>query len=187
MEDNDVHNSIWDTLIPLLVGASLTLMVQFAIEYWKTNKEKRTKKRELISKGLARMYLIAQILKDLSMYKVHKQYYARASIIETAESDSFNKHYQKGEQQRETEVKLDDNIAAYFEIVTEYSIVTKNYDHFRQYFNGIFNYVHPKSSKFLECQTIEELVTVSEKEELRLNKEYKKLIDLFEKIQDEMK
>jgi|GEM_PF-2697723 len=180
-------NSIWDTLIPLLIGAGLTLFAQFVIEYWKTSKEKETKKREIISKGRARTYLIAQVLKDLAMYKVHKQYYARASVIEVDGSDSFKKHYEKGEQQRETEVRLDDNIAEYFQLVTEYSIVTKNYDHFKKYFGEIFNYIHPKASKFLDCHTERELITELQNEEARLNTEYKALIDLFEKIQNEMK
>lgn len=187
IEDNKENNSIWDTLIPLLIGAGLTLLAQFVIEYWKTDKEKEVKKRELISKGRARTYLIAQVLKDLAMYKVHKQYYARAAAIEADGSDSFKKHYEKGQQQRETEVRLDDNIAEYFQLVTEYSIVTKNHDHFKQYFGEVFNYVHPKSSKFSDCNTEQELVAGLQNEETRLNSEYKTLIDLFEKIQSEMK
>ena len=74
-EKKDDKNSIWDILIPLLIGAGLTLGTQFAIEFWKTKKEKEQKRQELISKGRAKTYLIAQILKDLAMYKVHKQYY----------------------------------------------------------------------------------------------------------------
>jgi len=71
--------------------------------------------------------------------------------------------------------------------VTEYSIVTKNYDHFQQYFGEILNYVHPKSSKFLECDIEIELSAGLQNEEVRLNSEYKTLMDLFEKIQGEMK
>ncbi|ATL48794.1 hypothetical protein COR50_17390 [Chitinophaga caeni] len=186
-EDKKETNSIWNTLIPLLIGAGLTLIAQFAIEYWKTNKENESKKREIISKGRARTYLIAQVLKDLAMYKVHKQYYWRASQIEQDGSDSFKKHYEKGQQQRETKVRLDDNIAEYFQLVTEYSIVAKKHDHFKQYFVDIFNYVHPKSSNFSECNTKLELPMELNKEEERLNEEYKKLIELFEKIQSEMK
>ncbi len=185
--DKKDKNSIWDTLIPLLIGAALTLIAQFSIEYWKTNKENENKKRELISKGRARTYLIAQVLKDLAMYKVHKQYYARASQIENDGNDSFKKHYEKGQQQRETEVRLDDNIAEYFQIVTEYSIVTKNFDHFQQHFGDIFNYVHPKSSKFTDCDTEQKLVEGLKNEEAKLNSEYKKLIHIFEKIQSQMK
>jgi hypothetical protein len=67
------RNSIWDILIPLLIGAALTLLAQLAIEFWKSRKEKELKRRELISKTNAKTYLISQILKNLAMYKTQKQ------------------------------------------------------------------------------------------------------------------
>jgi hypothetical protein len=185
-EKKEDKNSIWDILIPILIGAGLTLGTQFAIELWKTDKEKKSKKQELISRGRAKTYLIAQVLKDLAMYKVHKQYYIRAFQIDN-EEDSFKKHYDKGQQQRETEVKLDDTIADYFQLVTEYAILTKNLDHFQQYFENIFHFAHPNSSKFTDCTTTTELVPGLEKEEARLNDEYKKLTDIFEAIQISMR
>jgi hypothetical protein len=185
-EKKEDKNSIWDTLIPLLIGAGLTLGTQFAIEFWRIRKEKEKKKQELISRGRAKTYLLAQILKDLAMYKVHKQYYIRAFQLDNDE-DSFKKHYEKGQQQRETEAKLDDNIADYLQIVTEYSILTNNFDHFQQHFQSIFNYIHPKSYKFSDCNTETELAVGFEKEELRLNSEYKGLTDIFETIQTAMR
>jgi hypothetical protein len=74
-------NSIWTTLIPLLIGAGLTLFTTFLIEHWKTGKEKKLKRQQLVSRGRAKTYLLNQILKDLAMYKVHKQYYLRASQL----------------------------------------------------------------------------------------------------------
>lgn len=183
------NNSMWTTLIPLLIGAALTLLTQLLIELYKTNKEKAAKKQELISKGRARMYLIAQILKDLSMYKVHKQYYLRGYAITTdaaEKEDSFKKHYEKGQEQRNTETRLDDNISEYFQIVSEYIIISKNKDDFQQLFDSIFHYTHPKSYKFADCNTEAELVKGLEKEELRLNEEYKKFFQIFETIQTEM-
>jgi hypothetical protein len=185
-EKKEEENSIWDILFPLLIGAGLTLGTQFAIELWKTDKEKKSKKHELISRGRAKTYLIIQLLKDLAMYKVHKQYYIRAFQIDNDE-DSFKKHYEKGQQQRETEAKLDDTIADYFQLVTEYAILTKNHDHFQQHFEKIFHFVHPKSSKFTDYTTTTELVPALEKEEARLNEEYRKLTAIFETIQTSMR
>lgn len=182
-------NSMWATLIPLLIGAGLTLLSTFLIERWKTSKEKEAKKRQLVSRGRAKTYLLTQVLKDLAMYKVHKQYYLRASQLEqnSDKDDSFKKHYEKGQEQRVAEAKLDDNIAEYFEIVAEYSILTKNVDHFNQHFQDIFNFVHPKSSNFAEINSLNDLVDGLKNDEKRLNEEYKKLTTILEQIQTAMK
>ena len=180
---------MWTTLIPLLIGAGLTLLTTFLIEQWKTRKEKEVKKQQLVSRGRAKTYLLTQVLKDLSMYKVHKQYYLRASQLEqnSDKEDSFKKHYEKGQEQRVTEAKLDDNIAEYFELVTEYSILTKNVDHFQKHFQDIFNFEHPKSSNFADINSLNELVEGLKNEEKRLNDEYKPLTAILEQIQTAMK
>ncbi|MEI3802726.1 MULTISPECIES: hypothetical protein [unclassified Chitinophaga] len=189
IENTADRPSIWDTIIPLLIGAGLALLTQFSIECWKSRRERKKEKQNLISKGWAKTYLISQILKDISMYKVHKQYYLRASILanETTEKeDSFKKHYEKGQEQRLAELRLDDNIAEYFQLVTEYTILTGNTDHFKSYFQSIFNYVHPKSSKFQQCNSEDELVKELNNEEERLNNKYEEFRSIFDTIQSEM-
>lgn len=181
--------SIWDTLTPLLIGAGLTIVTQLLIEFWKSNKETNQKKQELISRGRAKTYLIAQILKDLAMYKVHKQYYIRAYKLSTDtvdKEDSFKKHYEKGQEQRHTEAKLDECIAEYFQLVTEYIILVGKKDHFKEHFQQIFQYTHPKSSKFENCFTDQELIAGLEEEEKRLNEQYVTLRNIFESIQTAM-
>lgn len=181
--------SMWTTLTPLLIGAGLTLLTQFLIEFDKSRKEKKKKTLELIAKGRAKTYLIAQILKDLAMYKVHKQYYWRAYALSTDpndKEDSIKKHYEKGQEQRMTESKLDDNIADYFQTVTEYSIMSGKNNGFAETFEKIYHYIHPKSSKLTDCKTVSELVTGLEKEEQRLNEEYKEYFRLFERIQNRL-
>ncbi|RUA35225.1 MAG: hypothetical protein DSY77_02985 [Bacteroidetes bacterium] len=178
-------NSMWATLIPLLIGSGLTLLTTFFIEQWKTGKEKEVKKQQLVSRGRAKTYLLTQVLKDLAMYKVHKQYYLRASQLEqnSEKEDSFKKHYEKGQEQRITEAKFDDNIAEYFELVTEYSILTKKVDYFQKHFQDIFNFEHPKSSNFANIDSLSELVDGLNNEEKRLNDKYKKLTAILEQIQ----
>lgn len=182
-------NSVWDTLTPLLIGAGFTLATQLLVELWKSHKDIKRKKQELISKGRAKTYLIAQILKDLAMYKGHKQYYIRASQISATKEqkdDSYKKHYEKGQEQRVTETKLDDSIAEYFQLVTEYTIITGNKDHFQEHFEKVFEYDHPKASKFQNCNTINELVDELGNEESRLNNEYAIFRRIFEDIQAAM-
>lgn len=182
-------NSMWTTLIPLLIGAGLTLLSTFLVEQWKSSKEKEIKKQQLVSRGRAKTYLLTQVLKDLAMYKVHKQYYLRGSQLEQGadKDDSFKKHYEKGQEQRVAEAKLDDNIAEYFELVTEYSILTKNVEHFHQHFQDIFNFEHPKSTNFAAINSLNELVEGLKNEERRLNEEYKKMTTILERIQTAMK
>jgi hypothetical protein len=181
-------NSMWATLIPLLFGSGLTLLSTYLIERLKISKEWKAKKQQLVSRGRAKTYLLTQELKDLAMYKVHKQYYLRASQLEqnSNNDDSFKKHYEKGQEQRLAEAKLDDNIAEYFEIVTEYSILTKNVDHFNPHFQDIFNFEHPKSSNFAAINSLNELEDGLKNEETRLNEEYKKLTTILEQIQTAM-
>jgi len=182
--------SIWTTIIPILIGASLALATQFFIEIFKSSKDKKKRKQELISKGKAKMYLIGQILKDLAMYKVHKQYYMRSYYLETNQvekEDSIKKHYEKGQEQRITETKLDDSISDYFQIATEYSIITNNNDYFDKLFDPIFHYAHPKSSKFTNCTINSQLEIELVKEEQRLNTEYEIYFSCFKVIQATMK
>jgi hypothetical protein len=179
-------SAIWDTIIPLLIGSALTLLAQFFIEYWKSRKEISQKKYELISRGRAKTYLISQILKDLAMYKVHKQYYARIHSL-GGDEENNKKHYEKGQELRVVESKLDENVAEYFQLVTEYISLTNNKDGFQGRFEKIFQFKHPKSTRFTEYETIDDLIVGLEREEDRLNSEYKKLIDDFEAIQVAMK
>ncbi|MFN8333487.1 MAG: hypothetical protein U0U09_00075 [Cyclobacteriaceae bacterium] len=182
-------SSMWTILGPLLIGAALTILTQLLIELYKARVEKKKKILQLISKGRAKTYLIAQLLKDLAMYKVHKQYYWRAYEVATEageKDDSMKKHYEKGQEQRMTESKLDENIADYFETVTEYSVLAGELHHFSDAFEKIYHYVHPKSSKLTECTTASELVAGLEQEEKRLNGEYKEFFRLFERIQNRL-
>ncbi|HMG82244.1 MAG TPA: hypothetical protein VK559_04345 [Ferruginibacter sp.] len=181
--------SMWVTLIPLLIGAALTLIIQLLIEIYKSSKLRESKRQVLISKAKAKTYLIAQTLKDLAMYKVHKQYYIRSFQITKdpiEKEDSFKKQYEKGQEQRSTEMKLDDNIAEYFQIITEYIIVTKNKKNFQQFFDTIFHYQYPKSSKFDNCHTSEELIAELDIQERSLNEKYKVFLNSFESIQSLM-
>lgn len=184
------ENKRFDPIWHIVVGALLSMVIQIVIESCKTKKEKETRRIELIAKGRAKIYLIAQIISDLAMYKVHKQYYARLSDIatDTNERDKYyERHYEKGEQQRATEVKFDENVAEYFQLVTEYSVMSKNQDSFNKYFNNIYEYVHPKSKKFEDVNDCRVLMDALMYEEKKLISDYKILLKLFELIQNEMK
>ncbi|PXY44292.1 hypothetical protein [Flavobacterium hydrophilum] len=192
LTENSSDNSIWNVLIPLLIGAGLTLLTQFLIELWKSKKESKLKKQELISKAKAKTYLIAQIIKDLAMFKTQKQYYIRAYRLakqrnDTEEyKDNYQKHYDKANNLRSVETKLDESIAEYIQIVSEYIILTKSKENFEEYFQFLFNYNHPKALKFENCNNEDELIAEHSIEEKRLNGEYLNLNQALHNIQDLM-
>ena len=181
---------MWETLIAVLVGVAIALLPQLLIECLKSNKENIRRKHELISRGRAKAYLITQILKRLAMYKVHKQYYARASKLIAdvgGKEDAYKKHYEKGQEQRETELLLNNIISDYIQIATEYAVLRKNLDDFNRAFQNIFNYKHPKPSKFENCKTEQELVAELQEEETKMNESYMDFLGIIELIQGLMK
>ena len=193
LTENTDNNSIWNVLIPLLIGAGLTLLTQFLIEFWKSKKQNKLKKQELISKGKAKTFLLAQIIKDIAMYKTQKQYYVRAYRLAKKENkeedylDNYQKHYDKANGQRAVEVKLDETIAEYIQIVSEFIILTNSKENFDLYFQSLYEYQHPKASRFENCNTEEELIAEHSVEEARLNTQYSSLNEIFQKIQNLMK
>lgn len=185
------ENSMWNTLIPLLIGAGLTLFSQYFIEEWKQRREIKTLKRDLISKGKAKTYIIWETLKILAMYQVHKNYYYRAHEMtnngkkKEEDTDSYKKHYEKGQERRQTKLELDKNISEYFEIVTKYALLTQN-NELAKSFEDILNYKYPKAKKFSNCNSEEELIIEASAEEQKLVKAYKDFYKLFEDIQNSL-
>lgn len=181
----DNQNSTIGTILTVLSGALITLITQLLIEFLKTFKEKKNKKRELFSKGIANTFLIFEVIKELVMYKVHKQYYWRAYEINKL-VDNFNKHYEKGQEQRKTEAKLNSMIAEHYQVVTEFAILTNQISLFEAPLDQLLHYVHPKSDNFKDVN-FENLITQLNDEEKKLNEKYKTLTDIFEKIQTLMR
>jgi hypothetical protein len=183
-------NPVWDTLIGILIGATLTFLAQWSIELWKSRKDRKRLKRELISKGKAKVYLISQTLKELAMYKAHKQYYLSAIELSQKKEeidDFYNKHYQKGQEQRQTEIKLSEHISDFFQIVAEYQVITRKGNKFENYLDRIIQYEHPKPLEFDKVSNPKELEEKHSAEEKRLNLEFDNLRTIFNDIQILMK
>ena len=188
-ESSDKGNSIWDVMIPLLIGAALTLITQYVIFLIGNRKERDIIKFQLISKAKGKVFLIAQIIKDLAMHKVHKKYFYRAHELKLAYDEPYKRHYEKGDEQRTTESKLDEELTKYFEIVSEYisRFRIKSKKEFDELFTRISNYVHPVSSALKDCKNKEELIKGLKNEEARLNTEYKELNSLIISLQELMR
>jgi len=181
--------SMWSTLIPLLIGAVLTLAVQILIEVYKTWKGNKKDKQALISRGRAKTYLIAQILKDLALYMAHKEFYNRYESLDhnpIHKADCNKKRYEKGQEQRLARAKLDENIAEYFQIVTEYAILMHRVQCFDDLFKKIYSYKHPTVPDFNKYSTLQELQKATYEAEDKLNAEYQIFNNSFESIQELM-
>jgi len=184
--DKPVTNSIWNVIIPIIIGAFLAYLAQWRVENLKNNRDRNKRKNELIALAWGKTYMIDFLLKALAMYKTHKKYYYRASVLEIASpedaKDSFDKHYEKGQEQRIAESKLAEQIAEFFKIVIEYSAIVNKTEKFKPLFNPIYEYAHPKPSNF-EKETLDSLVNALKVEEERLNVEYKNYLKIFKDIQ----
>lgn len=184
----------WKTLFSLFVGSILTLLSQYCFDKRKEKKEKREKKDLLSSKIGKNVFLIGGTINTLAMYKVHKQYYKRAFQIEDASNDpeqkkhaddSFNKHYEKGQEQRNIEQKLDELIAELYELSMHYcySFNKKEKDTITRNFEVLMAHYHTKSSTFEDINDLSLLAEKAIKEEKELKKRYQELNALVKEVE----
>lgn len=175
------------SLFKVTFGALLGFLLSQLGAWQKNKRENQLLILELEASIFSQKFLISNILKDLSMYKVHKQYYYRAAeLLETTGPDpeeeiksAMKKHYEKGQEARQTEEKLDHALESIFKTVFQLSNLKKQplkKDLMRQ----IVEFSHPKSDKFKTIESSDELPIALEKEEHRLIKEYSSLNAMIE-------
>lgn len=181
--------SMWETLIPLLIGAGLTLITQILMDSRKNRKEKKSDIL-LIKAELEKLkYLLKDNYRELAMYKAHKFYWYAHYEFETAKEKSdeneidkfYNFHMDSSSKARETENKISDNFAEYCKQVSKI-----------QYMNGFNDNVKTLIKEYQEFKPQKPMDLVAEKqsdlykqereEEDRLVTEYQKFIEIIEKI-----
>ncbi len=169
-------------IVFLIIGSGLTLIIQFLLSLMQSSKETDQKRKELIAQSYAKKYLIFQLLKDLVMYKVHKEYYFRAYKL-NGDVEDHKKHYEKGQEQRDLEYKIDIEIAQYLEVITALNIILKEPSKTNEYIKILDNYEHPKASNFvniLDVETLQEALIIEEK---RINSGYDELRKILSNFQ----
>ncbi len=185
--------SMWDTLIPLLIGAGLTLLTQILMDLLKNRKEKKSDILLTKSELEKLKYLLKDNYRELAMHKAHKFYWYAHYEFEVAkekpeekEIDKFyNFHMNSSSKVRETENKISDNFAEYCKQVSKLQhltsfnenvkILIKEYQEFK-----------PQKPNDLAAEKRSDLYKHEREEEDRLFVEYQRYIEIIEKINDEL-
>ncbi|GAB5527402.1 MAG: hypothetical protein Roseis2KO_52740 [Roseivirga sp.] len=175
------------SLFKVTFGALLGFLLSQFGAWQKNKREDRLLILELEASIFSQKFLIKTILKDLSMYKVHKQYYLRAAdLLEFTGPDpeediksSMRKHYEKGQEARQTEEKLDHALQALFKTMFQLSRL-KNKTLDKDLMSQLVDFEHPKSDKFKEIASLDELPKALEREEKRMIDDYSVFNNLVE-------
>jgi len=192
-EKKKEEKSMWDTLIPLLIGAGLTLLTQTLIDFRKTRKERKSD--VLLTKAeLEKLkYLLKDNYRELAMYKAHKFYWYAHYEFESAkvnpnekEIDKFyNFHMDSGGKVRHTENKISDNFAEYCKQVFKLQHLTKFSKEVKSLIKEYQDF-KPEKPKDLVTNSQNDLYKLEREEEDRLLSEYQNFIAIIEKINKEL-
>jgi hypothetical protein len=193
-KNNKEASSIWDTLIPLLIGAGLTLITQIVMDTNKNRKEKRSD--ILLTKSdLEKLkYLLKDNYRELAMHKAHKNYWYAHFEFESTKDEKdekeidkfYNYHINSSSKVRETENKITDNFAEYCKQTSKLQYLTNFNDNVEKYITE-YQEFKPNKPKHLIATDQNELYDLEREEEDRLLIEYQKYIQIIEKINNEFK
>ncbi len=166
-------------ILTIAFGAGLTLLIQWLIEGKKNRRADEVIKRQLLAKAKAKIFFISRLLSSLAMYRVHKQYYYRLAEVITEKEKSdlcWNRHYEKGQETRETESKFYSANSEYIEVIIEYLHLSESKKDIEPELKIINEYNFEKASNFEECKSTSECVAEMRIDEDRLRIEYKKYL-----------
>lgn len=185
--------SIWDTLIPLLIGAGLTLLTQILMDFRKHQNEKKLDILLTKSELEKLKYLLKDNYRELAMHKAHKFYWYAHYEFESAkdipdenEVDKFyNYHMDSNIKARDAENKISDNFAEYCKQVSKLQHLTKFNENVKTYIKE-YQEFKPQKPKDLFTQNQNDLHKLEREEEDRLFSEYQNFITIIEKINSEL-
>ena len=176
-EEKKEEKSIWDTLIPLLIGALLALIPQ--IIFWYLNKSKERSKLKLeIKADLNRLeHLLCDHYRELAMHKAHKPYwYAQFERSEREENEDETKkfysfHIESGNKVRATEIKISSTFSEFYGFVIKLQHLTDFDEKIKESVNEYYEFKPTKPNSI--DSTLEDLPAEENKEEQRIRENYK--------------
>jgi hypothetical protein len=188
------NKSIWDTLIPLLIGAGLTLITQILMDFRKNQKDKKSDILLTKSELEKYKYLLKDNYRELAMHKAHKYYWYAHYEFESAkdkpdekEVDKFyNYHMNSISKARETENKISDNFAEYCKQISKLQHLTNFNENIKTYIKE-YQEFKPAKPQDLLTENQNDLYKLERIEEDRLFNEYQTYITIIEKINSELK
>ncbi len=191
-EEKKEEKPIWDTLIPLLIGALLALIPQ--IIFWFLNKVKEKSKQKLeIQANLNRLeHLLCDHYRELAMHKAHKPYwYAQFERSEREDNEEETKkfyafHIESGNKVRATEIKISNTFSEFYGLVIKFQHLTDFDDKIKGLINEYYEFQPTKPNSI--DSTRDDLPKEENIEEKRLRENYvgftnpvKEIVELINK------
>lgn len=192
-ENKKSEKSIWDTLIPLLIGAGLTLLTQILMDFRKNLKEKKSEILLTKAELEKHKYLLKDNYRELAMHKAHKFYWYAHYEFESAkenpdekEVDKFyNYHMNSSSKARETENKISDNFAEYCKQVSKLQHLTEFKEKVKKLIKEYQDFKPAKPTDLI-TENQSDLYKLERVEEDRLFNEYQNYVTIIEKINYEL-
>ncbi|MGN7758806.1 MULTISPECIES: hypothetical protein [Chryseobacterium] len=183
------ENSIWETLIPLLIGAFLTLGTQVFFDFRKEKKEKTNQILESKSELEKLIFLIKHNYDELAMHKAHKHYwYAQYQYEENLEKPNendvikfYNYHIESGNKAIQTENIIAENFSNFTKEISKIQQLTKQNTEINELYTAYLSF-RPQKPKDIMSVNRAELYDLGSDEESKLKQEYEEYIKILNKI-----
>lgn len=187
-------SSIWDTLIPLLIGSILTIVTQFIFDYAKNKREKKQQVLESKIELEKLIFLIRGDYKELAMHKAHKHYwYAQFEFESNIENSNqsevekfYNFHIDSNNKARETESKISEKFSNFCKNVSKIQYTTSLNEKIDPLIQRYLDYV-PNKPNDLFATVRSDLQKLARKEEDRLKNEYDEYLKILIEIKKILK
>lgn len=181
-------------MIPLLIGAGLTLVTQILMDFQKNRKEKKSDVLLTKSELEKSKYLLKDNYRELAMHKAHKYYWYAHYEFESARENSdlkevdkfYNYHMNSSSKVRDTENKISDNFAEYCKQVFKLQHLTKFNENVKTHIRE-YQEFKPQKPNDLVAKNQSDLYEHERVEEDRLFNEYQNYIRIIENINNELK
>nr|WP_298996330.1 hypothetical protein [uncultured Allomuricauda sp.] len=121
-ESKDILTPGTIALLAALIGAIAAIIPQIIMHFLDRNKSKRQEIRNIIGEERRLAFLLEEYYKELVMYKTHKQYWYKVSILpefdEKDRDEAHKTHLEKNQKSFETMDKIRVATADYFKTIT---------------------------------------------------------------------
>ncbi|MCJ7933328.1 MAG: hypothetical protein MUW56_06735 [Chryseobacterium sp.] len=183
--------SIWDTLIPLLIGSFLTLGTQIYFENRKNKKDKDNQILDSKSELERLISLLRHNYNELAMHKSHKHYwYAQFQYEENLETPNvndvnkfYNYHIESSSKAIMTENVIAENFSNFTKEISKIQHLTKQNIQINNLYNEYLTYT-PKKPQDIMSVHRSNLYDLARKEEDKLKEEYQEYIKILNDIKN---
>ena len=189
-ETNDILTPGMIALLAALIGATAAIIPQIIMHFLDRNKSKRQEIRNIIGEERRLAYLLEEYYKELVMYKTHKQYWYKASVLnefnEKERDEAHKTHLEKNKKSFESMDKIRLAMADYVKNATLFLKLDGEDDKIENILVEIKEFKPRKASEYEGIESSSDLFKAQDIDEDELNEEYRFYSNSFEKIYNQM-